>query len=184
MYPQTKLLVLILSILIMQFYCTQISKYWSGYDCNTTLITFQSMFINMCSICNHLTMRLLLSLLSHPSKPDLLGLLHWCLKWEGSVTTSKSCPIKVPLAIPGENKFQSSRIHSQRLLMEFSFDSFKSQLLYLYSIPSSDLFIFRNNLLKFPFFLFVKLNFLGFLHSSNYQNFKTGVHVWLQAMIF
>lgn len=122
-------------------------------------------------------MRSLFSLLSHPSKPDLLGLLHLCLKCEGTVTTSKSCPIKVPLAIPGENKFHSSRIHSQRLLMEFSFDSSKSQLLYLYSVPSSDLFIFGNNLLNFPFFLFLKLNFLGFLHSSNYPNFKTGTRM-------
>lgn len=37
MHPQTKLLVLILLILITQFYCTQIFKHLSGYDCNTTL---------------------------------------------------------------------------------------------------------------------------------------------------
>lgn len=115
------------------------------------LIRFQNMFINMFSICNHLTVRLLVSLLSCRSQPNLPRLLYQCLEHEENVTTSKSCLIKVPLAILGDIlPFFSPRIHSQRLLIESSFDSSKSHLRISYSITSSYLFILRYNLLIFP----------------------------------
>lgn len=116
----------------------------------TLLLTaFQNMFINMFSTCYHLIMRLPVSLLSHLSQPYLPRLVYQCLKCEESIAISKSCPVKSPfnILILGENLLFSPRINSQRLLTEFSFDSSKSLLWNSYSITSSYLFIFTDNLI-------------------------------------